>query len=122
MADNVIEFQDTRTSWEKFKGKVSEKYEKTKAWCKEHKEIVLAVAPVVISGAFELVRTGMKYHDKQEERQLERDRMCSEYDRSLGSYVETTRPLTNDDKREIQRMKREGMTRIEALEEMGLLK
>jgi len=121
MADNVIEFQDSRTTWQKFNEKAKDKYNASVAWCKEHKEIVMAVAPVVISGAFELAKAGMKYNDKKQERELEAEKLASVYDRSAGMYLATRRPLTNADWRRIQELKRQGYTTGEALDRLGLL-
>lgn len=118
----IQKFQDhAPTKWEKFKEGVKEKASAAYDWCKEHKEIVLAVVPVVISGGFELAKAGMKYRDKREDRELEEEKLCSVYDRSNGMYLDTIRPLTNDDARQVQNLKRQGLTTLEALDRLGLL-
>lgn len=117
----VFKFEDNQTTWEKFKAKAKAKCDQAKTWCKEHKEIVLAVAPVVISGGFELAKAGMKYRDKRQERELEEEKLASVYDRSAGMYLATIRPLSNSDWRRVQELKRQGLTTGEALDRLGLL-
>lgn len=120
----VIEFQTKPT----FKQRVENAKQKAKdwaepklQWCREHKEILMTFGPVVIGGVFELAKAGIKAKDHREARELEEEKLRSVYDRSAGMYLETTRELTNDDYRELQRRKREGMTTGEALDDMGLL-
>lgn len=122
MADKVVKFTDPDSKWERFKAKTKEKYNQTKEWCEEHKELVLAAVPVVIGGVFEVIKTGMKYHDRAEEREAELKKRCSEWDPKVGSYVDIVRPLTGDEKEEIARRTREeGVTKTELLKQMGLL-
>ncbi len=122
MEDNIIEvkFQEP-TRREKAKRWVKEKYDKTKQWCTDHKEMIMIFGPVAVSGAFELLKCGMKYKDKQADRDLEEKKLCSVYDRSVGGYVSVKRPLTSADWVKIQALKRQGMTTTEALLELGLL-
>ena len=121
MEDNVIEFQDTRSAWQKAKDWGKQRYDKAKTWCKENKELVITIAPMAIGGLFELGKLGMKYRDKAAERELEAEKLKTVYDRSLGAYVKTRRPLNNDDLENVQRLKRRGYTEFEALRELGLL-
>lgn len=119
----VIELKETASSrWKRFKNDVKAKIKESYEWCKEHKEVVMAVAPIVLSGSFELAKAGMKYHDKRQERELEEDKLRSVYDRSAGMYLDTVRPLTNDDYRQVQNLKRQGLTTGEALDRLGLLR
>lgn len=119
----VIELKETASSrWKRFKNDVKAKIKESYEWCKEHKEVVMAVAPIVLSGSFELAKAGMKYRDKRQERELEEDKLRSVYDRSAGMYLDTVRPLTNDDYRQVQNLKRQGLTTGEALDRLGLLR
>lgn len=119
----IIELKESASSrWNRFKKDVKEKFRASCEWCKEHKEVVMAVAPIVLSGTFELAKAGMKYHDKRQERELEEDKLNSVYDRSAGMYLDTIRPLTNDDYRQVQNLKRQGLTTGEALDRLGLLR
>lgn len=122
----VNEFQTKPT----FKQRVENAKQKAKdwaepklQWCREHKEILMAFGPVVIGGVFELAKAGIKAEDHREARELEEKKLHSVYDRSECMYLETKRPLTNDDYREIRRRKKEqkGLATGEALDDMGLL-
>ena len=118
----VIDLKETASSrLNRLKAEAKVKIRQTADWCKEHKEVVVAVVPVVLSGIFELTKAGMKYHDKREERELEEQKLCSVYDRSAGMYLDTIRPLDNDDYRQVQNLKRQGLTTGEALDRLGLL-
>lgn len=108
--------------WEKFKMGVKTRYEKAKVWCRDHKEVLMVVVPAVLSGGVELTKAAIKAKDHREDRELEDRRLKSVYDRSAGMYLDTKRPLSNDDYRELQKRKRDGMTTGEALDDMGLLK
>jgi len=117
-----IEKTVTELKWEKFKMGVKTRFEKVKDWCTDHKEILMVVIPAVISGGVELSKAAIKAKDHKEDRELEDRRLKSVYDRSAGMYLETTRPLSNDDYRRLQQRKRDGMTTGEALDDMGLLR
>lgn len=118
----VVEFEvPTNNKFEEFKRKAKERCNAAYSWCKEHKEVVLAIVPVLISGGFELAKTSMKYRDKAEERKLEEEKLASVYDRSAGMYLSTRRQLNNSDYRRIQELKRQGYTTGEALDRLGLL-
>ena len=119
---DVDQFEDTRTAWQKTKAKIKDWWNPKWTWIKDHKEIAIPVATAIISGAVELTKAGMKYHDKAEERQLEEEKLASVYDRSAGMYLSTTRPLDNDDWRRVQELKRKGKTTGEALDQLGLLR
>ncbi len=108
--------------WEDFKANAKVKAHIAYDWCREHKEVLMVVVPAVIGAAGEVGKAVIKAKDHREERELEERKLCAEWDPSLGSYVDTKRPLTTEEKREIQRIKREkGITKIEALDELGLL-
>ena len=120
----VFEFQTKPTfkqRVENAKAKAKDWAEPKLQWCREHKEILMTFGPVVIGGFFELAKVGIKAKDRRETRELDEEKLHSVYDRSAGMYLTTKRELTNDDYRELQRRKREGMTTGEALDDMGLL-
>ena len=109
--------------WEDFKSNAKVKAHIAYDWCREHKEVLMVIVPAVIGAAGEVGKAIIKAKDHREERELEERKLCTEWDPSLGSYVDTKRPLTTEEKREIQRLKREKeITKIEALDELGLLK
>lgn len=119
--DKVIIDLREPTRWEKFKMAVSEKANAAVTWCREHKEVLMVVVPAVISGGVELTKAYVRAKDHKEDRELEEKRLSSVYDRSAGMYLDVKHPLSNDEWREVQRRKRDGMTTGEALDDMGLL-
>lgn len=118
----VITKELMKEKFEEIKMGAKIRYDQAVTWCRENKEIVVALAPAVIGGSVELIKAIVRAHDHAEEREMERIRRHSVYDRSSGMYLETTEELDNDDFRELQKRKRRGMTTGEALEDMGLLK
>ena len=120
----VVQFEKKsgiKDKFEKFKMGVKTKAKQTYAWCCEHKEVLMVVVPAAIGAIGEIGKTVIKAKDHREERELEEKKLCSVYDRSAGMYLDTTRPLTNDDYLHVQALKREGKTTGEALYELGLL-
>ena len=122
----IVEMQPAKKSfkdkWEDFKVKARVKTQVAWDWCKEHKEVLMVVVPAVIGAAGEVGKAVIKAKDHREERELEELRLRSQYDRSLGAYVETTHPLTTEEKLLVQETKRaKSMTTIEALNDLGLL-
>lgn len=123
---DVVQFEGTRTTWQKTKDWCKAKMDWCKDkvnWCKENKELAIPIITTLIGCGTELVKAGMKYHDKAEEREVELKKKCSEWDPKTGSHLDITRPLTNTEKAEIARRTREEkITKTEILEEKGLLK
>lgn len=114
---NVVQLK-----WERFKIKIQNAYEKTKTWTMDHKEVLIAVVPAVISACAELGKASMRYKDHKEEREYENWRRRSVYDGSTHREWETNRPMTNRDYRELEKRKAAGMKTGAALEDMGVLK
>lgn len=104
--------------WEKFKSDLKCKYIVAKDWCIRNKEVVIAVAPAVIGGFFEIVKIASKKDARDEEKELKELYI---YDRSMGHYWKLRRRLTNAEYREIERRKAEGETMGEILEDMRVL-
>lgn len=104
--------------WEAFKVKAKQKYDEAKDWCGEHKELVVAAVPVLISGFFEVIKIASKADAREEEKELKELYI---YDRSMGHYWKLRRRLTNAEYREIERRRAEGESMGEILEDMRVL-
>ena len=104
------------------KAKVKKTWEDTKQWCTDNKQVLLMVlVPGALSMLTELGKGYIKHKEREADRQLERDKRKSTWDPRRGCYLRTTRPLTNSDLREIDRRMKNGQTKFEALDDMGLL-
>ena len=57
-------------------------------WCKMHREAILVLVPVLVSGTVELVKVVAKSRNTSEERRLKENFI---YDRSNGHYYELKR-------------------------------
>lgn len=110
-----------KEKFEEFKMGVKIRTKLAYDWCCEHKEVVMVFGPAVIGAVGEGIKAAIKAKDRREDRELEELKLRSVYDRSAGMYLETKRPLDNDDFLHIQALKRQGRTTGEALYELGLL-
>lgn len=90
-----------------------------KEWCKENKEMVVAITPVLLAGGFDLAKLILKQRKCQEERYLKEQMI---YDRSKGHYVETRRKLKTKEWVEFDQRRNNGESVSSILEDMRLLK
>lgn len=104
--------------WEKFKDDMKCKYIVAKEWVSKNKEFVIACAPAIIGGLFEVMKIASKKDARDEEKELKELYI---YDRSMGHYWKLRRRLTNAEYREIERRRAEGETMGEILEDMRVL-
>lgn len=84
---------DDRTFEEKFqsfKFECERKKEAVVSWCKEHKELCIAMAPIVVTGVFDVIKEISRTARQHEEKVLKENYI---YDRRRGHYVQTRRPL-----------------------------
>lgn len=110
--------KEVNQKWEDFKWKAKCKYEAAKQWCTDHKELVVAAVPALITGAFEIIKIASKADAREEEKELKELYI---YDRSMGHYWKLRRRLTNSEYREIERRRAEGESMGEILESMRVL-
>lgn len=101
--------------------KAKYKIQKTYWWMKDNPAeaaLIGTIVTAVIGGTVKISKGLIRTHNlKQEAYNKER----YVYDHSLGTYLKTTRKLTNNDIVEINRRMGEGKKKSEVLAEMGLL-
>lgn len=96
-------------------------YHKTKKWCFENKEVIIALAPTMIAGSIELIKIAAKKGYVAEEKRL-KDMYV--YDRANGHYYELCRKPTNKEWLTFEEMRFrsfDGHTG-QILKQMGLIK
>lgn len=102
----------------KLKAKVEEIKNKAVDLITEHPTEALALATTLIGSAVGLARRADRKKDLREQQRLREEYI---YDRSLGSYWKTRRKLSNSEKLEIERRRRQGESLGEILRSMRLL-
>jgi len=101
------------------KQRTKEKIELTCDWCKRHKETLVVLIPVVVSGTVELVKVVAKSKNQKEERVLKENFI---YDRQHGHYYELKRAPKSSEWRMIDMRKGEGESLGDILADMRILK
>lgn len=102
----------------KIKAKVEEIKNKAVDFVTDHPTESLALATTLIGSAVGLARRADRKKDIREQQRLREEYI---YDRSLGSYWKTRRKLSNSEKLEIERRRRQGESLGEILRSMRLL-
>ena len=102
----------------KIKAKVEEIKNKAVDFVTDHPTEALALATTLIGSAVGLARRADRKKDLREQQRLREEYI---YDRSLGSYWKTRRKLSNSEKLEIERRRRQGESLGEILRSMRLL-
>ena len=114
--------EDKKTLKERFADKketAKEKLSDVRQWCGNHKAEIMVLAPVLISGAVEMVKVATKKKNLNEEQHLKDNYI---YDRSMGHYYELRRKLKSSEWLQIEERKAEGETLGRILEDMRVLK
>ena len=96
---------------EKVKGVAQE------AW--NNKEVLMVVVPAVVGGLATVTKVVGKTVNNHQEQRIKDTQF---YDRSLGHYLYTRRPLSQSELREVSKRKRSGETYTEIFSSMGLNK
>lgn len=112
-----IDKMKVESKWHALKTKAKETARNALQWAKENPElcaVVTAAAGAGVKGLKSLVRT----HNIHRE-QYNKDRYI--YDRSLGMYLKTRRPLRNKDYIMINRRRRNGEKLSDILTSMNIL-
>lgn len=113
---------DYRTKAQKledFKVNVRDKFNDGKEWMYRNKELIIALAPIVIGGSttiFKVVGKRVNLHKQEVVKNL----YC--YDRSLGHYWRLKRELSNKEWLEIDRRKKNGERLADILTDFKVLK
>lgn len=102
----------------KFKAKIEETADKVKDLVAEHPAESMALVTAAFGSLIGLAR---RYDRKKDLREQQRLRDEYIYDRSLGSYWRTRRKMTNGEKLEVERRRRQGESLGEILRDMRLL-
>ena len=105
--------EETREKW-------AMRYEAAKEWCKNNKEVIIAVAPPLIGGAVELIKMSVKKGYISEEKRLKNNYI---YDRERGHYYELCRKPKSSEWLQIDHMREVGDVPLGViLNDMKLLK
>lgn len=103
----------------RFKRSVRDKYDRIRDWCRDHKDEIMILGPVILSAVTTIVKIGGKHVNLHKEQNL-KDLYC--YDRSLGHYWALRRELTNKEWLEIDARKKNGERLADILAELKVLK
>lgn len=117
-----METVDNRTFKEKVndaKFQAKEKLRKAGEWCNEHREVVIACAPVVIGGVIEVIKISARRSNVNTEKDLKEKYI---YDRSQGHYYELKRKLKSSEWITIEERKNNGEPLGVILRDMRVLK
>lgn len=124
---NIV-VNDTRSFREKVRDKLSEAKTKLKnkageagRWIMDHAETILKLTPVVLAIATGTVKFIRTVRGSAADRHEDRMGKCY-YDPSSGFHWELKRKLTNDERVEISRRKRDGEFTEDILKSMRVLK
>lgn len=111
-------YVDREIKKRKIKNAIREKWEDTKAWVDDNKEIVIAAIPIVGAACVACVKGAIKSKNLKKEEQLKNNYW---YDRSLGHYWKLRRELTNDECVEVDRRKQNGERLADIFESLHVL-
>ena len=88
-------------------------------WAKAHPGEAIVIVTTVASGGYKLITIITKNRMIQHEEFVKN---CRFYDRKRDQWVTSTRKLTNDELRYLERSYDDGISKRQALEDLGLLK
>lgn len=116
----VVDIDDFKreAKFRRVKAKAEEFSRKFIDLIKDHPTEALALGTTLIGSAVGLARRADRKKDLREQQRLREEYI---YDRSLGSYWKTRRKLSNSEKLEIERRRRQGESLGEILRSMRLL-
>lgn len=122
MADKVIYMDENGKPESKFKAAWRDAKFKAKCFyetCKQNKEQVVAVAAIVVPGAIEITKMLIRNGDKRADEDHRKREM---WDPVEGHWWKLRRELKTSEYLEVERRVRDGESRGEVLEDMGLLR
>lgn len=114
-----MEEKNLKTRWSDFKQDCRYNFVKFSDWCSRHRETLIVIVPVLISGSIELVKIVARSKNNGDERRLKENYI---YDRSQGHYYELKRKPTASEWRMIDHRKSEGELLGDVLNDMRILK
>lgn len=104
---------------EQLKVKFKTRFRNFTYWCSRNKEVIITLAPIVISGTIALVKVISRHNNNRKSQELH-DLYC--YDRSLGHYWKLRRELTNKEWLEIDLRRKNGERLADILDSLKVLK
>lgn len=111
---------DKKTSkWDNFKQKIAYARYKTREWCNDNKDILIAIVPAVIASSVTTANIISRRRNTNEIKELKNRKM---YDNVNGWYCTTKRKLRSHELVEVSRRHKNGETITEILDDMRLLK
>lgn len=117
--DFYAENMSTETEKARAKKWVQRKTRNVKEWCRDNKDVILVLGPIVIGALTAGIRVIGKNVNLRKEKDV-KDLYC--YDRSLGHYWALRRELTNKEWVEVDRRKKNGERLADILDEFKVLK
>lgn len=104
-----------------------EKFQDAKRWCRNNKEMVIIMAPIVVGGVISITKTIVKGVGRGINKSIilaKEDELKNMYcyDRSLGHYWKLRKKPTNNEWLRIDRRKADGERLADILEDMKLLR
>ena len=113
------EKKTAKERFEEFKFWVKEKSNKVYNFCVQHKETLIVLIPVFVSGSIELVKIVARSRNVNADKYLKENYI---YDRSCGHYYELKRQPKSSEWRLIDQRKAEGELLGDILADMRILK
>ena len=118
-------FEDVKSDasiwWYGVKWNARKKFDATKKWCEDNTELAIAMIPVGLV-AIKTITGTVKSIDRKID--LKKEQELQElyvYDHSLGMYHKLRRPLSSNEKVEIDRRRQNGESKLQILASMGVL-
>lgn len=102
-----------------FKQSIRHRYDKTKKWCSENKDLALLIGMFGVSVIGWAAKWVAPSIDERRENRRLRSRI---YDPQNGGYLYVKKPLTTAQMVELDRRRRAGQSVTQALDEMNVLK
>lgn len=106
------------TKADKVKSFVDEKWRATKKFACEHGKEIIVALPVIIGGVTGIYKTFKPTNYEQERKRIDH----TYYDPSTGLHWELKRKLTNNERAELDRRRRDGEAVIDILKSMKVAK
>lgn len=113
------EKKTVKERFEEFKFWAKQKSNEAYNFCVEHKEALIVLVPVIVSGSIELIKIVARSKNNKEDRYLKENYI---YDRSCGHYYELKRQPKSSEWRLIDQRKAEGELLGDILQDMRILK
>jgi hypothetical protein len=115
----TVDERSLKQKWTDFKWQVEQKWMDTKRWCREHPTEAVGLGSAGLGIGTFLIKKGIRSHEINKEWKLTQ---CRHYDNRTAQYWYSRRPLKTSEKLKLDELYNKGMSKGEALRQMGLLK